>query len=127
MLRIPLVAHQDGIRLLVWVDNPVNLLNRKFGHLKLPTEHRTWQPKLLLETAEPGPVVAAVLEPAPRHMQMMSDHPLRPYSFRVDLPPGSGNCFKVSGAPKRFPERARDYAAIASALLVAPRVPSDCI
>ncbi|GIL59601.1 hypothetical protein Vafri_14342 [Volvox africanus] len=86
---------QDSIRLMVWVDNPFNLHSRQFGHLKLPVDHAHWMPNLLFETSTPGPVLRAEYEPETKHRGMVIDHIIRPYSFRVDLPDGVGDCFKI--------------------------------
>ena len=86
--------------MLVWVDNPTNLHRRGFGHLKLSVEHHTtWRPQFQLETEEPGAVLPVIVEPGEWQYRAVHDHTLRPYSFRVDLPVGTGDCFRV-GAPK---------------------------
>ncbi|GLC54695.1 hypothetical protein PLESTB_000896300 [Pleodorina starrii] len=86
---------QDAIRLVVWVDNPTNLFQRTNGHLLLPTEHAHWSPKLSLETEHPGPVLPINMEPSRRHYRRVWGVGQRPYSYRVDLPAGVGECFKV--------------------------------
>ncbi|GLC55206.1 hypothetical protein PLESTB_000955000 [Pleodorina starrii] len=86
---------QDSIRIMVWADNPFDIHSRQWGHLKLPLDHAQWKPELLLETAEPGPILRSVYEPQAHHASSVIDHNLRPYSFRVDLPDGVGDCFKL--------------------------------
>ncbi|EFJ41422.1 hypothetical protein VOLCADRAFT_98583 [Volvox carteri f. nagariensis] len=86
---------QDSIRMVVWVDDPSNLHNRQWGHLKLPEDHSKWMPDLLLETVMPGPILRAEYEPKEGLKRKVIDHIVRPYSFRVDLPEGVGNCFKI--------------------------------
>ncbi|GLI65118.1 hypothetical protein VaNZ11_008570, partial [Volvox africanus] len=91
------MPHQskDSIRLLVWVDSPRNLHMRVFGHLNLPIEHYQWHPHLSLETALPGLVLKATLEPTSRQYSTVWGQSPRPYSFHVALPPGSSDCFKI--------------------------------
>ncbi|GIL78620.1 hypothetical protein Vretimale_6221 [Volvox reticuliferus] len=91
------MSHQskDSIRMLVWVDSPRNLHMRVYGHLNLPTEHSHWQPRLLLETALPGPVLTAALEPTSLQYGAVWGQSPRPYSFYVELPAGTSDCFKI--------------------------------
>ncbi|GFR43150.1 hypothetical protein Agub_g4174 [Astrephomene gubernaculifera] len=91
------MPHQskDAIRILVWVDNPADLQLRKYGHLLLPAEQGVWQPELLLETVQPGPILPAKLEYGKKQINEIGDPRVRPYTFRVELPAGAGNCFKV--------------------------------
>lgn len=82
--------------MLVWADSPLDLHNRQWGHLKLPADHATWVPKLLLETVEPGPVLRATYEPQAEQQRSVNDQIIRPYSFRVDLPSHLlSDCFKA--------------------------------
>jgi hypothetical protein len=81
--------------MMIWVDNPINLFARTNGHLLLPTEQEQWSPTLFLETAQPGPLLPAVLETNSQHYRSVWGVAQRPYSYRVDLPEGVGNCFTV--------------------------------
>ncbi|KXZ49726.1 hypothetical protein GPECTOR_20g583 [Gonium pectorale] len=92
------MPHQkrDTLRLLVWADDPADLHRRNYGHLQLPVAPDTWQPALLLETEAPaGTVLRAELEATPDRMHMVSEPQLRPWSYRVELPEGVGECFKL--------------------------------
>ncbi|GFR40233.1 hypothetical protein Agub_g801 [Astrephomene gubernaculifera] len=91
------LPHQakDAIRMLVWVEKPDDLHKRKFGHMVLPYNHSVWQPELLLETAEPGPVLQVLPETGQQPIPPKIESALRPYSLRVELPAGVGDCFKL--------------------------------
>ncbi|GLC50405.1 hypothetical protein PLESTB_000375700 [Pleodorina starrii] len=86
---------QDAIRMMIWVDNPTNLFQRTNGHLLLPTEPDQWAPTLTLETAHPGPLLPIVLETSRTHYRRVWGVGQRPYSYRVVLPSGVGDCFKI--------------------------------
>ncbi|GIL78489.1 hypothetical protein Vretifemale_7844, partial [Volvox reticuliferus] len=91
------MPHQskDAIRMIVWVDSPSNLFLRTNGHLLLPTEMDQWWPNLHLETGSPGPLLPVLLETSGYHYRRVWGAGQRPYSFRVDLPDGVGDCFKI--------------------------------
>ncbi|GFR40509.1 hypothetical protein Agub_g1078 [Astrephomene gubernaculifera] len=102
------MPHQakDSIRMLVWAEKPDNLHNRAFGHMILPFNHSTWRPNLLLEAAEPGPVLQVLPDKGQQPVPPKMESALRPYSLRVDLPAGVGDCFKLieTSYPKhKFP------------------------
>ncbi|KXZ56554.1 hypothetical protein GPECTOR_1g498 [Gonium pectorale] len=88
---------QRAIRALVWADDVENLHLRVFGHLLLPTSHVDWRPQLMLETAEPGPVLTAALETQAGVLDKVDEARMRPYSLRFDLPEGTETetCFKL--------------------------------
>ncbi|EFJ41381.1 hypothetical protein VOLCADRAFT_98582 [Volvox carteri f. nagariensis] len=88
-------AWKDAIRMTVWVDNPVNLFQRTNGHLLLPTEHDKWSPTFHLETTHPGPLLPVVMETGDYHYRRVWGVGQRPYSFRVNLTAGTGDCFKI--------------------------------